>query len=68
VVVHPAPSENLEDFRRAVVEKPDMAKVDARIDRKYQEIVSYLHQAIKVAGDDEVRASSVHAEVVTSRR
>ena len=31
-----------------------MVKVEARIERKYQEIVVYLNQAIQVAGDDEV--------------
>jgi hypothetical protein len=38
----------------ALVEKADMVKVEARIERKYQEIVTYLHQAINVANDDEV--------------
>jgi hypothetical protein len=33
-----------------------MVKVESRIERKYQEIVVYLNQAIKVAGDDEVCA------------
>ena len=36
-----------------------MVKVEARIERKYQDIVVYLNQAIKVAGDDEVRGTHV---------
>ncbi len=37
-----------------MVEKADMVKVEARIDRKYQDVVAYLNEAIKVAGEDEV--------------
>jgi len=44
----------VDECRRALVEKADMAKVEARIDRKYQDVVAYLNEAIKVAGDDEV--------------
>ena len=50
---------NVDDCRRALVEKADMVKVEARIERKYQDIVVYLNQAIKVAGDDEVRGTHV---------
>ena len=32
-----------------------MVKVESKIERKYQDIVLYLNQAIKVAGEDEVR-------------
>jgi hypothetical protein len=46
---------SVDECRRALVEKADMAKVEARIDRKYQDVVAYLNEAIKVAGDDEVR-------------
>ncbi len=52
------PAGSVDECRRALVEKADMVKVEARIDRKYQDVVAYLNEAIKVAGDDEVRVWS----------
>ena len=51
--------EDVDTFRRQLVEKADMVKVEARIERKFEEVSSYLHQAIEAANEDEAEFRTI---------